>query len=721
MRSGSRSRLAARRLACLWIALVLGVVQAGQPLNLQYVDQRTNYSPEFLSAACTDMLHAAWSRCVSLNPPDPSDNTSADVWSARPKPRVVPGRAIVLPPFPRFAVTNPMHAIADHIWAYVSIFSACVAQGSSAKEMPAPTIIFAGMRRSQLVNADVDKNITARINFDFSDLDFSKGGLASVSNVAVHHASSEMGTTQTRDGTEGPPTWGQWLLYEWAIASVPRENILFVDDLEQYDEPTCFLDGALSIDADFYGTAFRGMRINFWPPQIPHDSILVPQGARPWADFPERWKARGLAELRRGAAQSMSLSVAPRHVERGISRESLHAIQDDARLHVLVHTRQGDTRRIWRNAQEFVAALRNRTDGSVDIKVVHGLEGMSFGGQARLYNWADVVVGAHGAAMANTLFMRDGGAVVEVLKCCRERLGDARAEASRVRAWTGWLLYRTGLPLSHVECTEVDKSGNPKALPENQKHLSSAQLCSRNEHKNPTWFHVEPEGAVTATIAALDKVRRGIGRVDTQGLHLLPKGIRNSTESIAIAPDAWRWFAPVGPAWTSSAVASARAASRLEQFNHYLLAQMERMRGYWDDNKRRQDNGEPPATFDSVVAIVADGTDNSTAWHADLVPTELPVAPHIRDVLMMALSPNQARRPGKPDALTGQAENKSEAYALTLLDATRAPDWASSSAVLAFFAIAVMLALLYRLHTASLRRPLVVISSSTAGKGDRRI
>lgn len=65
------------------------------------------------------------------------------------------------------------------------------------------------------------------------------------------------------------------------------------------------MDVVLAASADFFGTANRAMRLEFWPD---HGGVA----AVPWADFPERWRRRGMQVLRAAIAKELGLDSIPR-------------------------------------------------------------------------------------------------------------------------------------------------------------------------------------------------------------------------------------------------------------------------------------------------------------------------------------------------------------------------------------------------------------------------
>lgn len=79
---------------------------------------------------------------------------------------------------------------------------------------------------------------------------------------------------------------------------------------------------------------------------------------------------------------------------------------------------------------------------------------MRFSEQVKLYAWAEVVVAAHGAALANSLFMRPGAEVVEIVQDCRKSRRSRRLRM--LQPWTGWHAPFLDLTVSYVACDAAE-------------------------------------------------------------------------------------------------------------------------------------------------------------------------------------------------------------------------------------------------------------------------
>lgn len=139
----------------------------------------------------------------------------------------------------------------------------------------------------------------------------------------------------------------------------------------------------------------------------------------------------------------------------------------DARTRVLVYDRGRARRRRWTNAVQFIGALRQALGGGA--RIVHlGAMPRTFADQVRLFNWATVLVAPHGGAMANTLFMRDNSAVIEIASrhCVDATTTRVAFDVATMKAdpnsWTVWHTGYLALHLAHAPC--FSGVGRPERL-----------------------------------------------------------------------------------------------------------------------------------------------------------------------------------------------------------------------------------------------------------------
>lgn len=557
---------------------VLGVLELSRRAaglqNLTHIDAYTNFSPAFLSAACAGPIHGAWSRCISGG-----GERSGGATETR------AGRALIVPAFPRFAILNPMHSLVDHVWAWATAFSACVGDG---------TIVLMGVRREQVEKYDVAKDLTTWLELDLGNL------------IPV------VKPEDMPDSMAQAPTWGQWFVWLWAKGIVGEERIVFEDDVRAMArEGICFEDGVLSLGADFFGTANRGMRQEFWPPKTTKASEDMKQ-AFPWADFPERWKVRGVQDLRTAITKELGLEIAPRKRTSNGTDE----------VRVLMTTRKGDWRRMWSNADAAVEALRKDCGDRLKIKVVDKTKGLSFKDQAQAYNWADVLISIHGASQANTVFMRDGSATIEVWQCCHEDISGRR---DLVKAWTGWLFQRMHMTLSYIGgCTEVDEKGVPIELNEEEKQMEIGRLCGLNRHLNPLNVEVPVAKIPAAVRSANAAAIATIGQEPVPRLGLLPENFAG-TQFDTRPKVLQRQYAPVGPGWTTTAICDARNVLMRVQHVVYDTNLDPKAEAFWEGAMNRSRNIQPPfgppETYDSII-IWYQNIQWDFSFHVGLVPED---------------------------------------------------------------------------------------------------
>lgn len=552
--------------AILLLLLALPTHSLVRSPEISFLDQRTNYSSQFLSRACAAPLAGAWAQCVAGG-----GDASGDDAVTR------PGRAYVVPPLPRYAVLNPMHALVDHVWAYATQFSACGVGGGGS------TIVLMGVRRSQVEKYDVGRDLTVNLK-----------------TLDVHN---ELPLGKGPDTMGQAPTWGQWLMYFWAKGVVGEENLLFEDDVSSMvQEGLCFEDGVLATSADFFGTTNRAMRLEF----IPEGGNGISDQAVPWPDFPERWKRRGLQKLRRAVAEGLRLDTRPR------------AREGDANIRVLVTTRQNDLRRRWQNSDESIKALVKEFGNSMEVRVLHDTKGMSFQEQAEAYNWADVLVGIHGASQANSVFMRDGTGVVEVWRCCHENLS---TQTRPIKPWTGWLLERMSITLNYVGCTEVTHNGEEVLLSKEDQGKSVDGICNTLEHLNAENVAVESSSLPGTVRRTSWEAKETYGQEPVRELDLLPEIWRGKISFQTRPAIISRRYAPRGPGWSEYAVGSERLVSLQTKFEAYLRQSFERLAQFWRNDSLLASTGLDPLPLDSIVDVY-DELQDRFAWHVDFLPRD---------------------------------------------------------------------------------------------------
>lgn len=178
----------------------------------------------------------------------------------------------------------------------------------------------------------------------------------------------------------------------------------------------------------FYGRVCAGDIDKECDPNVKNRSMLVP--------LPARTKGAALKYLRESMIR--------------LTDASLPSETPGRKIRVLMYDRNDTSRRQWVNTQPIHQRLQN--DDSVLVRFVRKTP-KSLKGQIELYAWPDVIVGPHGAAMVNTIFMREGTEVVEGRKLCDEYVGRDRFFPGD---WTGWHGPVLNINVQYVQCHRAE-------------------------------------------------------------------------------------------------------------------------------------------------------------------------------------------------------------------------------------------------------------------------
>lgn len=123
-------------------------------------------------------------------------------------------------------------------------------------------------------------------------------------------------------------------------------------------------------------------------------------------------------------------------------------------INVLVYDRSDTDTRKWLNANETVADIQKDTSLSINVKYLNETP-LSFADQAAVYNWADIVVAPHGGAMVNAnFFMHNGTDILEIWPNCKYSTAIQRFVPQE---WTGWFAIYLQQRLTYIQCHPVDK------------------------------------------------------------------------------------------------------------------------------------------------------------------------------------------------------------------------------------------------------------------------
>ncbi|CAN8067234.1 unnamed protein product [Agarophyton chilense] len=185
------------------------------------------------------------------------------------------------------------------------------------------------------------------------------------------------------------------------------------------------------------------------------------------------------------------------------------------RVNVLLYDRRD--RRPYRLKRKWISAQRLekrlRRDRRVALTYVNELP-KSLAQQASLFHSTDILVAPHGAAMANTVFMKDNSHVFEIWKCCKD---EVRNDPEEPHPWTGWHASRIGLTLRYVQCHRPNQT------------LSVAELHQLDENEDEgadrwcrqPWIDVEVDDAYEQVRGAIryHSQRKGVrGRFQSADL-----------------------------------------------------------------------------------------------------------------------------------------------------------------------------------------------------------
>lgn len=230
------------------------------------------------------------------------------------------------------------------------------------------------------------------------------------------------------------PKWGSCLLHYMAVSvGIPEENILS-SSRAGTAAPSCVrktvhfgYGGGHEKAAGFRGTRWLGRRMT--------------KGQRGQTLPPSTPALVALSPSKKEAA----FSNLARSVLSAISPQILREPRSDPLVHVLVFDRSDARARIWIDANVTYSFLKQ--DSRLLVRWVRH-NPKTFAAQAKIYLWADVVVAPHGANMANTLFMQQGGEIIEIWQCCSDNI---RANPPKEH-WTLWHSRYIGLGHRFIQC-----------------------------------------------------------------------------------------------------------------------------------------------------------------------------------------------------------------------------------------------------------------------------
>lgn len=499
-------------------------------LSVEESNYRTAWHGENTTAMCSP-LHVIWAHGIDLSAAkskSASRHAAGEAAQAAGPADSFDAMAISVPPFPRNAAANPMHALLDHIGAVATLAENCALLRKWGDDANTRVMfVIHGMSRQQ---------------------------------VKAHESSSELRPNfPDVDQMKGAPTWGQWVLYLYAVSRVGESNVLFSGDMLR---PTFFAKGVLCFQFDYWGLYYREFRMEYelhrnHSESRDHQSKKEAENifTIPRPEIPEEWKRLALRQVRGSVLEKLKISTGS------------EAPRGSFPIRLLIHTRMGSRRRRWHNYEDSVKAIQNEFGShELDISIHHGYgfqehqqqSKPNFRDQVVMHNRADIVIAPHGAGIANSAFMRNGTRLIEIWRCCFED----PVSGKELGPWTGWLHRRLGLDLvmSYLPCRGLDASRTPIPRPDN-----NPSVCDDLESNflHPSYIEVDPSFVVSAlkgsirkrNVAPPEEKHHAAERTNWESLHQARRkaGPKNGgTASIARPRKTLRW-APVGPSWTERA------------------------------------------------------------------------------------------------------------------------------------------------------------------------
>lgn len=264
------------------------------------------------------------------------------------------------------------------------------------------------------------------------------------------------------------PKWGICLLRNVAIEiGIPHEHILLSENEPKY----CFRRST-RVKGNF-----RNLRYTWSPTK--HSLFRKLWGDRPLVPW----------EFRRDALRKIARSV--------LAQNTLSVYSIRNRIQVLAYGRSDIRRRRWRNINESLDLIRSNS-----LYQVTYLPEMprAFAAQVDIFRRADIIITPHGAALANSIFMKPGSAIIEVHKCCRQ---EVRLKPKEPRMWTAWHGKEYDLNITYVQCHRPHQILSiPELKAMEPKENSEDRWCSLPE------FDVSPEEVYRSVLETGIKVRK---------------------------------------------------------------------------------------------------------------------------------------------------------------------------------------------------------------------
>ena len=259
------------------------------------------------------------------------------------------------------------------------------------------------------------------------------------------------------------PTWGEWGLLEFVRGVVGDEekDILYKDDIE--GKYLCFEGGLRRFVYNEYGTTFRGTKY----------AVIDREGRK--RELTSARKKGGFRLLRSVLLRRLGINETvdgseekiTGEMEEALSAREVVKLSGGNRYHrhhpevqIALFTRKKDAfRRHWEAPTSLLRRIRQFPNVHITR---HDQMPKSFSSQARLFYNTDIVIGPHGAAMANTLFMKPHTHILEIWRCCMDNdLNERIARFPNLRlGWTSAFAPKLDINLKYLACKEeFDEQG----------------------------------------------------------------------------------------------------------------------------------------------------------------------------------------------------------------------------------------------------------------------
>jgi len=313
---------------------------------------------------------------------------------------------------------------------------------------------------------------------------------SSIHKINIEHCFKFRQSTEDLSGMR--PSWGVCFLSVLAINYGIDEKNIHISDFSASTYPPGFCWRKQTIFSGYY-REFKYLALprksteSFW--KFFHKYKVFKkrndhlQKSVPW-------------NMKRNALINMTKSISNYYV--GDSKNYSFA-ESENQLQVLLYGRGDVRRRRWRNIDKTIHYLN--MDKSINLTTIYNMPS-SFSVQVKLFNKADIVITPHGAALANSVFMKKQSGILEIHKCC---LSEIRNSPTNLHMWTGWHVKEFSLNIRYLQCHEPE---NILSINE----LKSLELKPEDDHGcRYKEFDVDPKEVLKNLQILRNKVQKPDG------------------------------------------------------------------------------------------------------------------------------------------------------------------------------------------------------------------